>query len=433
MSKFKRKNAGFLKIYVGLLFFLNPVISFVDVLPDFIGCLFLFAGLSPLLFLEGRAQEIRRNVRLIALLSVLRLILTPVFFWSAGSSDAGNTNLLLSFSFGILSLLLELNVLRALFEMYNYLSVRHNSEKALSFLEPASSAAVIFCFVKNIAAFLPDLLTIFSPESLLEYNPGSQRIQASFQFAKGLAYIGCTVFVLLFGVSVALRLRRYFKAAAAEEAFVSSIVTAAGSEEGANRGLRLRFVITGSLSLLIAMALFSFDYYIDYLSILPAPVVFGSALVLIRRLSLYRKPKAADYLICLAGLFVSGGAYAYRAIYSSDTFFNLTFADRPWTVFWGVAQGVCLFFVFWLCARAIAKATFTATQINLTPAANSATVFALINAALNAYHYILPKGAVASQLAESFSIFATLAGIILIYFTWRMESEFQKAAEWKSF
>lgn len=421
---------SFQRLLLGFVFLLNPLFSFVDVLPDFIGCIILFSAFRPLLFLDARIQSARREVRLFALLSAARLVLSPVFF-SSSVYDGGNTAMLLSFVFAAVSAMLELSLVKNLTESFNYLSVRCDSKEALPHLDPAFSLLSIFVFVKNLCSALPDLLTLFSPDSTLEYNPGSERAAASFLFAKWTAYAALFVAVLIFAVVVFVRLSRYVKSVRAEEGYLARVLSAAKvAEEGGNR-LKLRFDLSGALTTLTVLALFSCDYYFDYVSVLPSPMVFVLCFVILYRLREYRAPKKGELAFCAVGFVATSAAFFYRVFYSQDTLVGVTFHTKPFTVVFGVVQAVFVVFAFFAAARAILHVVRAETGIDLSSSRSAAAVCALASAALGAYHYVLPKGPGVTDITEAISLFAVLAGIVYVVFTWRMDSAFRKEAEWK--
>ena len=429
----KKTDLGLIKICIGLFFFLNPLVSFADILPDFIGCLFLFSGLKPYLFLDARAQEARRTVKILTALSVARTLLTPVFFWSFSSADAGNTNLLLSFSFAVVTILLELSLVRALFDLFHYLAVRFDGDAGLNVMDSASSMLTIFLVVKNAASVLPDLLTLFSPDALLEYNPGSERAAAAFSFARNLAYGALAAAVLVFGVFCAVRLWRFFAAVRTDAAYLGRLSDAVLAADTDNPGLKVRFLFSSSLTLLTFAAVFSVDYYVDYVSVLPSVVAVILAFFVLRRLKDYIPLKRADVLLLSACALVCLGAYIYRAFFSKDVLFGVTFYTRPLSVVFGIAQAAALAFAFFLASSRASRAAKAAADIDLAPSKNAACAFCLINAGFSAYQYILPKGSLVTDLTESFTVFALVAGIVFCIFSWRIDSAFAKAAEWKTF
>lgn len=435
MNDTKVMKKSFSRLAVGMLFLCNPLFSFVDILPDFIGCFFLFSAFRPLLFLDVRMQTARSSARLFALLSVARLFLTPVFLFST-NSDGGNTALLLSFAFATVSLLLEFSIVKNVFESYNYLSVRCDSQKALRYLDPAKSILLIFVVFKNAASTLPDFLTLFSPDSTLEFNHGAEQAAASFLFAKWTAYVVLFVAILIFAVVVFVRLLRYVKAVRAEEDYLVRICEAAAVKEEGEQKLKLRFDFTGALATLTVLALFSIDYYFGYFSILPAPMVFLLCGAVLYRVKPWRRPRSWEYLACAVGLAATVAAYVYRAFFTQDTFvggasWDNFFAAPPLTVFFGFLQSVCLFVAFLLAANAVTAAAKTAAEIDIAPAKNAAVFFSLVNAALGAYHYFLPKGMSITDLSRTASLFAVIAGCVFLVFTWRMDSAFKKESEWK--
>lgn len=421
---------SFSRLFLGLLFFANPLFSFVDVLPDFFGCFFLFSALRPLLFLDARVQAARRQVRLLALVSLGRLLLTPVYFFST-TYDGGNTAMLVSFSLAVVSILLEYSFVKNLFESYNYLSVRCDSQTALAYLDPAASLLCMFVFVKNVCSALPDMLTLFSPESTLEYNPGSERVAASFVFAKSVSLAVLFVAVFIFGIVVCVRLSRYVKAVRAEEGYLARVCEAAHVAEEGDTRLKARFDISGSLAMLTALALFSFDYYLDYVSVLPSPVSPVLCILILRRVRAWYQASSALYILPATGFLATLGAYLYRAFYSQDTLVGVTFHTRPFTVLFGVLQSVFCLLCFVVAAFAVTRAAKTALEIDLSCARNATLPFSVVSAALCAYNYVLPKGAGVTDFSEAIAFFAIAAGVVFVVFSWRIDSAFKKESEWK--
>ena len=52
----KTKRITFFSVFLGFLFFLNPTFAAVDVLPDFIGCLLIWAELSKVALIRSDAR-----------------------------------------------------------------------------------------------------------------------------------------------------------------------------------------------------------------------------------------------------------------------------------------------------------------------------------------------------------------------------------------
>ena len=414
----------------GMFFLMNPLFSFVDVLPDFIGCLFLFSAFRPFLFLDVRMQSARRSTRLILLLSLVRFLLTPVFFWSY-TTDGGNTTMLLSFTFGVLATILELSVVKNVFETYNYLSVRCNSELALPHLDSAFSLLSLFFICQNLGSALPDLLTLFSPDSTLEYNPGSARAAFSFSFAKMLSYFALFVAVLIFAVVVYARLKRYLRYASVEVDYLERVGEAALASELGGCKLKLRFDVSGALALLTLSALFSVDYYFDYVSILPAPVAVVTSALVLYRLRAYQKTPVWQWGVLGVSVVLTLASYVYRLFYSKDVLVGATFYLRPFTVVFGVCTALCLAASF--AASRIVSVCKAEAGIDLAPARGAACAFCLFATALGAYNYILPKGAGVTDMTEAIAFFALAVGAVFVAFAYRLDSLFQKESTWKFF
>lgn len=432
-SKQIEPKKGYRLVFFGLLFFLNPQVSFLDLIPDFLGCMLILSGLSQFLFVDARAASARRTTVYLFALSVVRTLLAPVFFWSSGSSsDQGNTNMLLSFSFGVLCILLEGSLVRDLFEMYNYLAVRHDSKVGIKYLELAQSTLTVFVYVKHIAAMIPDFVTLFSEDSTLEYNTASMRMETSLKFVR-IALLAISVLgVLILGILAAVRLRRFFAESAKEGGLLDGIRDAAMSDEGVHPGLRIRFAFSGAFSLLIAASLFCADYYFDSVSVLPTALVFVFAAFILHRLKTYRPAKKWEYALCCLGFVIELAIYLYRVLYTAPSAVaEASFSHQPLAVVFGILQAALAAAAFCYLAVILVKTVFEVTQIDLKPRRNAAIAFCLLNAVFSAYYYFIPRGEILHDMLEGFVFLVLLSLLVFVFFTWRLESGFHKEAEWK--
>ena len=77
---------GFRLIFAGLIFFFNPCINIFDILPDFIGCILISAGLLRLADVEDRFYSARRIVNRMIPIYILKLFLSVCLTvsWKSG-------------------------------------------------------------------------------------------------------------------------------------------------------------------------------------------------------------------------------------------------------------------------------------------------------------------------------------------------------------
>jgi len=64
----------------GLVFIMNPDINIIDILPDFIGCLFIMKGLYNISQIYPQFNDSLENFRKFAIISVLKTVSLPVLF-----------------------------------------------------------------------------------------------------------------------------------------------------------------------------------------------------------------------------------------------------------------------------------------------------------------------------------------------------------------
>ena len=84
----KRKPIRFGTVLVGLLFFCNPYFAAVDVLPDFIGCLLIWLGLSRIAPLHSYARDAQSAfLKLAGVDAIKSLLLIAVFSMGYGTAE----------------------------------------------------------------------------------------------------------------------------------------------------------------------------------------------------------------------------------------------------------------------------------------------------------------------------------------------------------
>lgn len=157
---------GFRLIFAGLVFFFNPCINIVDILPDFIGCILISAGLFRLVDVEDRFSYARRVINRLIPIYILKALLSvylPVR-WKSGL-------LPFTFVFAVGEIILMLAFCSALYGGIEYMANLHGGEKHLSGVSAVSKLTVFFMIVKNVLAFLPEALALEKePDLDLSYN-----------------------------------------------------------------------------------------------------------------------------------------------------------------------------------------------------------------------------------------------------------------------
>ena len=164
----KRKVFPAIALSVGAWFLFNPNVSTIDVLPDFIGYLFILYALRHLVsfvpYMAGAAEAFRK-------LFYITLIKLPALFIMLTLSSERVTITLFSLVFAILELIFLFPAFQNLFEGLFYLGARFSCPAALKAervrggVESIRTMTIIFIIVKAALSTLPDFafLSTYDP------------------------------------------------------------------------------------------------------------------------------------------------------------------------------------------------------------------------------------------------------------------------------
>ncbi len=108
MPKIAAKHMGFLWVLLSALFLFNPTVACVDILPDAIGYLFLWIGLSRLADLNDYIEEALRRVKILFWFSVIHLALYSLISDTIAMADPVLKNPLEDRSFTLLFALIRM-------------------------------------------------------------------------------------------------------------------------------------------------------------------------------------------------------------------------------------------------------------------------------------------------------------------------------------
>ncbi len=183
---------GFKLIFAGLVFFFNPCINIFDVLPDFIGCILISAGLYKLADVEDRFFAARQFSNRLIAIYVLKLLLS---FYLPARWKSGLLPITFVYAVGeiILVTLLFVNLYGAI----EYMANLHDGTKHLKTVGNVSKVAVIFNAAKNILAFIPEAFALEKdPEFDFSYNAVQPQ---TLSMAKPYVIVFFTLVILIFG------------------------------------------------------------------------------------------------------------------------------------------------------------------------------------------------------------------------------------------
>ena len=139
---------GFTLIIVGITFFLNPIISLIDIFPDFIGCALILLGLGKLSSISPELDSARPYFKYMLYISVAR---TVIFFASNGFDDV--MRITLTMLFACIEAGIAIMAFPALYDGFAYLNIRYSGK--VKEMPEFKSIGIIFFIARGIFSLLP--------------------------------------------------------------------------------------------------------------------------------------------------------------------------------------------------------------------------------------------------------------------------------------
>lgn len=311
---------------LALIFFANPNVHVIDVLPDFIGYLIIARSLS---YAADRAPyfaEAKTNFSRLAVLSLAKipafLILSFVRSHNIGDNDILS---LFAFSFAVIEIIFTVMAVKTLFTALFYLGERSNSSALLSPFKVSKSGKrsmtpealrallIIFSVYKCASYSLPEML-------LLTRTVSAGNAATVFNVARLYPYVMVFALptVLILGIITAMRAICYARAIEEEGLFKTSLdalIDEAG-QESLSKKQRIRDM-KSAITIFAVASVFTLELRFDNLysiNLLPR-FIFGLVLLYgIYRLSKYTEG-GKPAIIC--GAVYTAVAFAFAFVESS--------------------------------------------------------------------------------------------------------------------
>ena len=202
--KARKKDFSPLLFIGAAIFLFNPNINLLDVLPDFIGYLFILRAISGIDELVPHFDAARRGFLKLFWVALAKI---PAYFIMAAlvgdSTDGRVTITLFALSFGIVEILFSFSATSELFEGLYYLRARYGvlsgGEQTLN---GARTAAYVFAVAKPALAFLPELTYLSMYEhfgyidnkpDIVIYRPFFIAVAVLIGLGFGIYFLVCTI------------------------------------------------------------------------------------------------------------------------------------------------------------------------------------------------------------------------------------------------
>lgn len=316
--KSPKAQLGYPYLIAAFVFLFNPCINVVDILPDFLGYLFLMKGLSKWADLcpnVSDAMESIGRLRWFMLLKMLSMLLVPFV--------DDTFVLIFVFAFGVIELMYAIPAAAKVFDGLEYFGTRFDCEsifkgtgakrkgitlKGIRILTPT------FFIVKTAFCLFPELCSLDSGDII----SGVQRNPAYYK--PFLIELNVAVGAII-GIIWLVRISSYVKRIFKDNAFLERVLADYELEVGNNIGLAIRRRFRTCASLLIAGFAFLPNMWLDGVSIIPTFV--GAAFIIAAMAMLWRITKCSPLTVILPSVFAAVSALSFTLSFYFGAFFNI--------------------------------------------------------------------------------------------------------------
>jgi hypothetical protein len=224
--KQKSRTMDTVYILIGAIFLCDPMMSVIDLLPDFIGYLLIMKGLYRMADLSGYVEDARRLCGKLVLAGLARPVSLLLIFGLVSDSERPTMTLVASFVLAVVDCLLLLPMWRKLGEGIQYLATRHGGQAAIatcrggrSATERMVSLSCIFTVARDALATLPEF-SVLAHEASGVANP--DKWSMLYEYIGLLRGAACLA-SLVVGVVWLIALIRYARALSRDTAFWTAI------------------------------------------------------------------------------------------------------------------------------------------------------------------------------------------------------------------
>lgn len=306
----RSRTMGLGCIVAGAFFLFDPFLAVMDFLPDVLGYLLIMRGLSRLQYLDSHLESAHAQFKKLALLALVRLLTLPFIFGLTAPSEHGMELLLCTFCLAVLDAIVLIPAWQQLAKgliSLTYLHggrvpleapVRRGAQEAAGTAEGRQRASrtdrllyftLFFMIFKEVMAVLPELSIL---SNVMSGADAGLRWGHVYEYI-GLMRILSGLLVLVVGSVWLIRLIRYAVRLRADDDFFGGAGDAYEQTVLSRPGIFIKHDIYFALFIMGIGMIFSMDFYVDGINLLPdvvAAVCFLVSLCMLRPYAFHTKP-----------------------------------------------------------------------------------------------------------------------------------------------
>ncbi len=285
-------------IILGIFFMLNPMISVLDILPDFIGCIPIFYALTRLSSVSPELDTARPYFKYMAYVSVIR----TVCFFASGSFD-DVMRLSVTLIFAVIEFGLAVMAFPALYDGMAYLNIRYSGNVKES--PEIKFVSMLFFGVRGFMSILPQLGAVLNMSGD-DIITSTDQLKNTWSAYTGLLTLVNIVITLIFAVFWFVLVIGYIGKLSRENAFCESVRAAYEQKKIDDPEFFVRRTIMFFCAVFTVAGVFLLDIIGDGVNIIP-DFVFGA-------MSVFAVYAGAKYLSDAKNTFISGSVYTVLSL-----------------------------------------------------------------------------------------------------------------------
>ena len=379
MNQKKTHRMGFGCILFGVLFLWNPIVGFVDVLPDFFGYLLLFIGTYRLADLNPHIEEARSKLRVLLWVGAGQLFAMWFLYSVMGNASEINryeqpTGILLcSFALLFFKWYFLIAAFRDFFlgmerlaEKYDSSRIdvqKHGKTKSSRMINPSR----FFIIVSTIASFLPEVSILAS----MEYEVQNKDFTFDwYNFIDMFRVIG-TAIGLIVGLIWLVQMLRYLICAFCDKEWQERLHLGYSYEIRQKPGILTVRAFSLFVLLLQIAIVFSVNLRLSFYSALPGVglALFGCLAVwlLSKKVRVGQKDRiyAVGGLLAVVSLAQCITNYLYLSQYlpEASLYQSVPYQKYLFVRILGMAEAVCTFLFIWVLMRFLMELVYQYTSV----------------------------------------------------------------------
>lgn len=315
----------------GFFFLINPYISMLDVLPDFIGYILIYFGVSELARIDDRLSLASQKLIFLSVISLGRLMA-----WTFSISADSSTVMMLCFTFGIVEGILAVLFANDFFGGMEYLLQRYDGYEALKILPNSRFLTVFFFLSKIVLGFIPELAAILEVEAISDIT--NSQVFTEIAAYKPYAIMLFGLILVIFGVIWYADTLKYFRTIRKSNEFLCSCGKAYDEYSTSDSDTVIRRTKLAFIFFCVGFVMF-FDFQIERISLFQdfiGTLFIWCGLRLMRRFT-----KTALYIIPLLTVLVQiGYAVCFKLFGNTEVEVIQEFSLKNGIIM-GIASEVC--------------------------------------------------------------------------------------------